>query len=71
MIIYNLDIVTWYRASYTTRKCGQNRLEILEVRVVGGDRPSSFGLPPVIVNNYMWEMLMYPPNSVWIASFTD
>ena len=70
MFINYLHIVAWDWPSYTAWQCWQHSLKVIDVSEIGSDGPSSFGLPPVIIDNNFREMLMDPPYGVGVAAFT-
>ena len=38
---------------------------------VSSDWPSCLGLPPRVVDQNVWEVLIHPKNSVWVTSLTN
>lgn len=71
LIIHDVDFVACTGLSDTSWDSWEVFLEILFVQEVPANGPASFSLPPIVIYDTMGEVLVYPPDSVWVAPLTD
>lgn len=71
VIIKNLNIVTRNSSCYRAGKSWIDLPEVGLVEQVAADGPTSFSLPPRVVNQHIREVPVDPADSVRIASFTN
>ena len=71
IFVQNLNIVSRNSFRHRARQSWKNFAKLLLVEEISSDGPPCLRLPPGIVDNYMWKVLVYPLYGIRITTFSN
>ena len=71
IFVQNLNIVSRNSFRHRARQSWKNFAKLLLVEKISSDGPPCLRLPPGIVDNYMWKVLVYPLYGIRITTFSN